>query len=464
MACPPIFKIDSLLESNDKQHVRFMKMTEAFKTKFGNEPDFIARAPGRVNLIGEHIDYCGYSVLPMAVEQDICAAVRKNNSQEIRLTNLDSEQYCDYATNISDIKIDRSNPRWYHYFFCGFQGVSDHLKLTKLEGMDILVHGNVPKNAGLSSSSALVCVSGLATAHANGKSISKLDMADICARCERHIGTQGGGMDQSISFLAEVGQAKLISFNPIRTEEVSLPEGSVFVISNCCVELNKAATSHFNQRVAECKIATQILAKQNGIDGSTVKTFLDLQSALDASYGRMLELVRNGLHEEPYQRSEILNILGISNDDLFSSCLSERTRDVQIFKLHQRAEHVFSEAQRVIEFKETCDSDVENKSQLLGALMSGSHASCSQLYECSCKELDLLTDLCRGAGALGSRLTGAGWGGCAVSIVPASSLKSFLEAIASKYYDVSCPKLGGRMLEEVLFATKPGRGAAIYSF
>nr|XP_039258149.1 N-acetylgalactosamine kinase-like [Styela clava] len=463
MATPPIFQLEKLMDTDEKQHKRFSQMCEAFKQKYGSRPEFIARAPGRVNLIGEHIDYCGYSVLPMAIEQDICAAVKKTNTGEIRICNLDAKNYKDFTTSIKNIVIDKSNPQWFHYFFCGFKGIVENESLQEPVGMDILVHGTVPKNAGLSSSSALVCVAGLATAFANGKSISKLNMADICAKCERYIGTQGGGMDQSISFLAEKGAAKLISFNPLRTEEVSLPDGSVFVISNCCVELNKAATSHFNQRVAECKISTKVLAKQNGVDITSVKTFKDLQTKLEASFDKILDLVKTGLHDEPYSRSEILEILGISDEQLVEYCLSENTKDVQTFRLRQRSEHVFSEAQRVLKFKEACDSkDMQNKNEALGNLMTASHVSCSKSYECSCLELDQLTQLCRDSGALGSRLTGAGWGGCAVSIVPSEKLESFLTKVKTQYFDNLGQRMTGRTMDEVLFATKPGSGAAVY--
>lgn len=118
--------------------------------------------------------------------------------------------------------------------------------------------GSVPKSAGLSSSSALVVCSALTTLYANKLELTKSELAEICAISERYVGTQGGGMDQAISCLAEVGSAKLIDFNPLKVTNIELPEGSQFVITNSCVEMNKAASNHFNTRVAECRIASQV--------------------------------------------------------------------------------------------------------------------------------------------------------------------------------------------------------------
>lgn len=120
---------------------------------------------------------------------------------------------------------------------------------------------------------------------------------------------------------------------------------------------------------------------------------------------------------------------------------------------------MFSEAQRVYDFRDACSLPAEEAYQQLGKLMNESHLSCKDMYECSCEELDTLTDICRKAGAYGSRLTGAGWGGCAVSLIPKESLEQFLKAVQSQYY------AGSDRLEEAFqssaFATKPSEGIYI---
>ncbi|CAM4734978.1 unnamed protein product [Leuciscus chuanchicus] len=450
---PP--KIKVLLSGNE----RLQKLKEAFHGKYGQMPLFYARAPGRVNLIGEHIDYCGYAVLPMAIEQNILAAVSVSDSQTIQMTNTDPK-YKDFTVSVDGITIDREDPQWYYYFLCGVRGIQEHLSLSSLAGMCCVVDGTIPASSGLSSSSALVCCAGLVTMEANQKSLSKVTLAETCAKCERYIGTEGGGMDQSISFLAEEGTAKLIEFNPLRATDVRLPDGAFFVIANCCVEMNKAASSHFNMRVVECRIATKILAKARAVDWQRLLKLGDLQKELQASLEEMLELVEEVLHPEPYSREEICRTLGIREEQLGQNILSANTQHATQFKLYQRARHVYGEAARVLQFKAVCDSSPADAVAQLGDLMNRSHASCRDLYECSCPELDQLVDICLQAGAVGSRLTGAGWGGCTVSMVPGEKIDSFLQTVSARYY---MPDARRSALEkQSLFVTKPGGGAAIF--
>uniref|UniRef100_A0A8C0YN57 Galactokinase 2 n=1 Tax=Cyprinus carpio carpio TaxID=630221 RepID=A0A8C0YN57_CYPCA len=323
---------------------------QAFHGKYGQEPLFFACAPGRVNLIGEHIDYCGYAVLPMAIEQNIVAAVSVSDSKTIQLANTEPK-YKDFSVSVDGLSIDRENPQWHYYFLCGVRGIQEHLSLSSLAGMCCMVDGTIPASSGLSSSSALVCCAGLVTMEACQKALSKVTLAETCAKCERYIGTEGGGMDQSISFLAEEGTAKLIEFNPLRATDVRLPDGAVFVIANCCVEMNKAASSHFNTRVVECRIATKMLAKARGLDWSRLLKLGDLQKELQVSLEQMLELVEELLHPEPYSREEICKTLGISTEQLCEDILSANTQHATDFKLYQRARHVYSEAARVLQFK-----------------------------------------------------------------------------------------------------------------
>ncbi|XP_063782097.1 N-acetylgalactosamine kinase [Pseudophryne corroboree] len=437
---------------------RLLKLKEMFISNFGCEPSFYARAPGRVNLIGEHIDYCGYAVLPMAIEQDILAAVQSVPSHVLHLTNT-NPSYLDFSVGVNDIQIDKTKPLWHSYFLCGVKGIQEHFNLSSPTGINCLVDGTIPPSSGLSSSSALVCCAGLATLIANGKSLSKVELAETCAKCERYIGTEGGGMDQSISYLAEEGTAKLIEFSPLRATDVKLPTGAVFVIANSCVEMNKAATANFNIRVVECRLATKVLAKSKGLDWKNLVKLGDLQNRLSVSLEDILEVVEEILHPEPYTREEICESLGISLEELRASILSQNTQDVSTFKLYQRAKHVYSEAARVLTFKKVCDEAPANAVQLLGDLMNQSHVSCRDMYECSCFELDQLVDICLKSGAVGSRLTGAGWGGCTVSMVPVEKLSDFLLNVQEKYYKSDTRRAA--MQKQSLFATKPGSGAMV---
>ncbi|KAK0139028.1 N-acetylgalactosamine kinase [Merluccius polli] len=449
------------LKTNFADNDRLLKLKNAFETKYGQSPNFYAHAPGRVNLIGEHIDYCGYCVLPMAIEQSILAAVLVKDSGTIELANT-NPHYKDFTVSVGagEIEIDKDNPQWHYYFLCGVKGIQEHVSMSNLVGMQCVVDGTIPASSGLSSSSALVCCAGLVTMEANKKSLSKVALAEICAKCERYIGTEGGGMDQSISFLAEKGTAKLIEFNPLRATDVKLPGGAVFVISNCCVEMNKAASSHFNIRVVECRIATKMLAKVRGLEWKRLLKLAQVQTELGASLEDMLVLVEEVLHPEAYSREEICKSLGITPEQFSTDLLSSNTQHVTHFKLHQRARHVYGEASRVLRFKSVCDSQPADSVQLLGALMNQSHASCRDLYECSCPELDQLVDICLKAGAVGSRLTGAGWGGCAVSMVPSDKVESFIQTVREAYYTPDSRRAA--MEKKSLFVSKPGGGATVF--
>jgi len=335
------------------------------------------------------------------------------------------------------------------------------MKITSPVGLNLVVDGTVPKSAGLSSSSALVCCSGLATVHGNGLELSKHELAEVCTKCERYIGTEGGGMDQSISFLAEPGTAKHIEFDPIRAYDVILPDGIVFVIANSLVEMKKSATAgtHFNARVVECRLAAKVLAKASGLDWKSVRRLSEVQQGKKKTLDEMVEMVDSVLHAKPYTKEELCEFFGLSEDELITQCMSPSTAGVNSFKLHDRAKHVYSEAARVLKFKSVCEEKPANAIQVLGGLMNESHESCSKMYECSCDELDELVALCRQAGAVGSRLTGAGWGGCTVSLVPAAVLDDFMKTVHDGYYAADPDRLN--RVSESLFATQPGSGAAI---
>lgn len=207
----------------------------------------------------------------------------------------------------------------------------DKFGLEYSKGLNVCVWGCVPKSAGLSSSSALVVCSALVTLHANGLELSKSDLAETCAIAERYVGTLGGGMDQAISCLGQAGCAKLIDFNPLRLHNINLPDGSQFVITNSCVEANKAATNQFNTRVAECRIASQVLAKSQGLDWRKIKKPIDLQKALNFSIIELIEITQSVLHENVYTIDEVCRILETTQQELILNSLSQNTSNCKIF-------------------------------------------------------------------------------------------------------------------------------------
>ncbi|XP_050301050.1 N-acetylgalactosamine kinase isoform X2 [Anthonomus grandis grandis] len=400
----------------------------------------------------------------MALDQDIFLAVASQEPEKLILHNTDTkfEKFeCDFE-NIS-ISLDPSGPKWHQYFMCGVKGIMDILdqsQKNQIKGLLVLVHGTVPQSAGLSSSSALVSAAALATAHAFGLSLTKEKLADLCASCERYIGTQGGGMDQAIAFLAKEGCAKLIEFEPLRSTEVKLPQGAVFVVAHSLSKMNKAATADFNCRVVECRLAAQILSKKLGLDWTKIKRLGDLQSKLNLDLDEMIALAKQHLKETTYSKDEIIRALETNAVELESISLTPNTKDIQNFKLFPRAYHVFNEAKRVAEFYKTCQNHGGGESALvtLGSLMRQSHESLRDLYECSHEQLDKIVELSKDF-TLGTRLTGAGWGGCTVSLVAPDKVEDFLEHMRENFYK---PMGVSDNFDMVLFKTAPQGGACIF--
>ncbi|KAI1289311.1 N-acetylgalactosamine kinase [Halotydeus destructor] len=478
----PILEINSKVLTND----RISQTINHFKASFNKSPKFVVRVPGRVNLIGEHIDYCGYAVFPMAVEKDIVIAIDTNTEGKLNLTNIQKDLYDDFSCNAVQYEIAHP-PKWNDYFLCGYKGVVEqgksngHLNSNLNEnnnslGLDIAVLGSLPPSSGLSSSSALVCGAAVATSYAlYRKPISKTSMANLCAESERFIGTQGGGMDQAIAFLAQEGSAKMIEFVPtLKANNVILPEGANFFISHCGVSCNKGATDCFNIRVLETKAAAAILAlrlaKVTGDENlSTMQNFTlgAVQTKSGKTLEEMLIFVSQALKDVPYSTEDLLRELNVTSEDELMEALAPSKQDVWVrfkraltagaskgFLLQQRALHVYSEASRVLAFRKVCESSAPNQDKIesLGKLMDESHSSCRDVFDCSCAELDQLVATAKKAGAKGSRLTGAGWGGCAVSLVADSECGQFEKAM-EEY---------SKLTKSFTLMSKPGSGIQIF--
>uniref|UniRef100_A0A914DLH9 Galactokinase n=1 Tax=Acrobeloides nanus TaxID=290746 RepID=A0A914DLH9_9BILA len=392
-------------------------LKKAFREKYNTDPEFVVRCPGRVNLIGEHIDYSHYSVLPMAIQASTFILAAKSEKNQIHFFNLD-KKFKEYTHEITkEMWPGTTHPEWYEYFLAGWRGVLERLSIdiASSKGMNLLVYGTIPPASGVSSSSALVCAAALTTiAMQTGKSfevVSRSELAEMTAKTEKYVGTEGGGMDQAIECLAEKGIALRIDFHPLKWTPVTLPPNALFAVLHCGVTMNKGATSYYNQRVVECRIAAQIMAKKNGVKNwKEVRTLRDLARLLgNLTPDQMVIEVEKRL-EKPadqfYDRKEILQALETNEQDFIQYSLNDKTRDAQEFWIKKRALHVYSEAARVFHFEEACR---QGNTVELGKLMKESHTSCRDLFECSCPELDETVEKCLKAGCLGARLTGAGW-------------------------------------------------------
>uniref|UniRef100_A0A182MSJ3 GHMP kinase C-terminal domain-containing protein n=1 Tax=Anopheles culicifacies TaxID=139723 RepID=A0A182MSJ3_9DIPT len=291
--------------------------------------------------------------------------------------------------------------------------------------------------------------------------MNKQTLATISAECEKFIGTQGGGMDQAIAYLAQEGCAQLIEWNPLRATPIQLPANGVFVIANSLSEANKAATSDFNQRVVECRLASRLLAKQMKLNWRELSRFADLQKALGYSLEQMETLVLGNLVLNVYSRSDLLKLLEVTEEDFCNNLLTPNTRHSQTFKLRQRALHVLQESLRVQQFIETARTNPDDCIARMKALMKQSHESLRTLYECSHENLDRIVDISDQLG-VGTRLTGAGWGGCVVALCDGvEESKRFVETLKTEFY-ASIPKAQTCDIGSLCFTTSPQRGAEIY--
>ncbi|XP_020085659.1 galactokinase-like isoform X1 [Ananas comosus] len=474
----------------DEAKLRFDRLKSKFAEVFGHHPEVYARSPGRVNLIGEHIDYEGYSVLPMAIRQDTIVAIRKRGAEEspkvLQIANVnDKYSMCTYASDPNQ-EVDLKNHKWGHYFICGYKGFYEYDKSKGIDvgppvGLDVIVDGIVPTGSGLSSSAAFVCSATIAIMAVFNMNFPKKEIAQLTCDCERHIGTQSGGMDQAISIMAKSGYAELIDFNPIRASDVQLPAGGTFVIAHSLAESQKAVTAatNYNNRVVECRLAAIVLAIKLGMKPNEailkVKTLSDVEQlcisfAESRGSADPQVAVKEFLNEKPYTAEDIEKIIL----EPLTSILKNSATSLDVlkaakhFKLFQRASHVYSEAKRVYAFRDTVLAKLSDDDKLskLGDLMNESHHSCSVLYECSCPELEELVKTCRDNGGLGARLTGAGWGGCAVALVKDSIVSQFIIKLKELFYQSRIDRgiINKNETDLYVFASKPSSGAAIFKF
>ena len=306
-------------------------------------------------------------------------------------------------------------------------------------------------------------------------------------------------MDQSASVFGERGSALYVSFKPkLNATTVDFPDTEpelTWMIAQSFVAADKHVTAPvcYNLRVVECSLAAVFLAKvfklkrdlpeDSGPLGVSLRGFHDTyfeekdgvadntrtdQPTFEKQLQQLVQLVEEYLpQEEGYTREQISSVVGISVDELNERFTSKFPVRAERFMLRQRALHVFNEALRVLKFKQLLssppkDGGSEAVLQELGALMNTTQDSCRDLYDCSCPELDEMCKLARNAGAYGSRLTGAGWGGCSVHLVPKGAVDKIKQAWETDYYKKKFPDMAADKLSEAVVVSKPGSGAYLF--
>ncbi len=463
-------KIPAVLDSvyNIEVGERLVKLLETFADRFpGRDRIIVLRAPGRVNLIGEHTDYNGLPVMPMAIDYDMLVAVSPREDLQVKVVNPD---FPDRSFEI-DSKIPRyETGDWGNYIKAGVQGIVDEFGSPEgLRGFDACFYGTVPVGAGLSSSSTLVVAAAMALLEVSGRKMKPIALAERMARAEWYVGTQGGGMDHAVSILGEKGKALKIDFFPLRVTPVTLPPGYTVVVANSQVVAAKTQNTRmqYNLRPAVCRMAAAMLAEKLGLKEKNIERLGDIYYLLGRQ--KIQEALKENINWHGYNERELAEYLGLSLDKVNEFfCTTKSGEHIptppQGFKVLARARHVVTEAGRVEDSVKALES---GEARWFGKLMRQSHRSCRDDYEISHPALDDLFAIAREAGSTGSRLTGAGFGGCTVHLVADEKLEKFLAEVERRYYQdaiKSYPEAEQRYREREsspLLTLRPAGGAAV---
>ena len=350
-------------------------IARSFEELYGRKPEVIAEAPGRVNLIGEHIDYSEGFVLPFAIADRAYAAIAARPDGLVRIASHQRKEKI-FSIDISDVKPG-SKGDWEKYVL----GVLWSLGITS--GVDILVDGSVPSGAGLSSSAALECSVAVGLNALFSLERSKQDLARATQKAENdYVGMPCGIMDQSVSLMGQAGAALLLDCRDLTTE--SIP----FDVASAGLEL--------------LIIDTQ--AHHALVDGG----YAERRAACESVAGKL------GI---PSMRHLTLEVLEANR---------EKVTEVEFI----RARHAVTEIARVLEAVTALRA---SDFATLGTLINASHISLRDDYAVSCPELDVAVDASLAAGAMGSRMVGGGFGGSAIALIKASDTQKTKDAVLAAF-------------------------------
>lgn len=374
------------------------KIFNEFRKMYSENPR-IFRAPGRVNLIGEHTDYNEGFVFPMAIDRYTYIGISKREDSILNIYSAGFDE---------SISVDLLNPEPKKHWSDYVAGVAVVLQNEgyPVSGANIYIDSNVPLGAGLSSSAAIEVSSALAFTGLNNHEIDKLTIAKICQKAENsYVGMNCGIMDQFVSVHGKKDNALFLDCRSLNYELVPLDISKAgIVICNTMVK-HELGSSEYNKRRKEC---------ETGVNAIKTK-YPNVTALRDAVMG-YLEEVKNEIDEVVFRRCK----------------------------------HVISEDERTAL---SISALKTNNFDLFGKLLNGSHDSLRDDYEVSCKELDIMVDAARSMDFVyGARVTGGGFGGCTVNLVQHDSVEKFSKEIKIKYKE----KTG---IEPELFSFLPSNGA-----
>lgn len=362
-------------------------VSAVFRQKFGRPPAFLARAPGRVNLLGEHVDYNDGFVLPAAIDRATWIAFSPAASSQTTLWAADFDQRAVFSPETLTAKTQPDGsplPDWARYP----AGVMWALRDAGLEtpAMSAVFASDVPRGSGLSSSASVELAFGVAWQQLGGWTLAPMELAKLSQRAEnRYVGVNCGIMDQFASACGVENRLLLLDCRSLDWETLALPEAVSIVVADTTVR-RKLTSGEYNNRRAACEEAARLL--QDDLPG--------IRSLRDVS---------------------------IADFDRLAARLPR--------EIEKRARHVVEEIERTQQAIPLLQAgDVAR----FGDLMKACHASLRDLYEVSCPELDVMVATAQSLpGCYGARLTGAGFGGCTVNLVAQEQAEAFAQALAAGY-------------------------------
>ena len=357
-----------------------LQLQQEFRARFA-APAAIYRAPGRVNLIGEHTDYNDGFVLPAAIEFYCWVAASPRGDRKLVIY---SENFKETVEASLDSLPSAGKGHWTNYPL----GIAWALERAgkRLSGINLLVSGDVPLGAGLSSSAAIEVAVGFALLQQSELAVDRTELARLCQKAENEfVGAHVGIMDQFIACHGRASHALLLDCRSLEHRLVRLPTGTQLVICNTMVK-HEIASGEYNLRRTECEEGVRTL--RGVLPG--IRALRDVTVAQLEEHGGLL---------------------------------SER--------VYSRCRHVITENDRVQSAVRVLESgDV----RALGQLMRESHHSLRDHYEVSCKELDLMVEVAATQpGVIGARMTGGGFGGCTISLVESAAVEAFRQNVAAEY-------------------------------
>jgi galactokinase len=371
---------------------------QEFQKHFHAEPSVVVRAPGRVNLIGEHTDYNDGFVLPLAIDRAVWIALRSRADRQVLVQSLDFTDSFDFPLD----SLTRSVGGWEEYV----KGVAWALQQAshKLCGWEGVIAGDVPVGAGLSSSAALELAVARAFSAVSDLPWDAASMARLGQRAENEwVGVRCGIMDQMISAAGRAGHALLIDCRSLHTEAVPFPPGTAVVVLDTSTRRG-LVDSAYNERRGQCEAAARAFGVPALRDVSAER--------FQTESGRLDELTR------------------------------------------RRARHVVTENERTLQAAEAMR---RGDAIAVGRLMNESHASLRDDFTVSSRMLDIMVDCGRSHSAcLGIRMTGAGFGGCSVSLIRADQAESFTSTVAARYQTTTG-------IKPILYSCNATDGAAVNS-